>query len=110
MYFPYTFHLPPIDLLVQQPVTASESHWPLRARSSCRSLWPAAVLPALAAIQRLPIYGPAGEGKYLAALKVAWDQIAIFSRLDVVGTGAESDAEATVLSSSVPVGEDLAYH
>jgi hypothetical protein len=62
MYFPYTFHIPPMDLLVQQAGTASVSYRPIRARSSCRSLRPAAVLPALGAIQRLPIYGPAGEG------------------------------------------------
>ena len=36
MYFPYTFHIPPMDLLAQQAVTASESYWPPRARSSCR--------------------------------------------------------------------------
>lgn len=62
MYFPDTFDLPLMDLLVQRAVTHQRLTRPFRGRSSCcRLLRSAAALPAFTVIQRLLVYGSAGE-------------------------------------------------
>jgi hypothetical protein len=43
-------------------------------------------------------------------LELAWQQVAVFSRLDIVGTGMEGDAKAAAFSPLIPMGEDFAYH